>query len=238
MSSGRNTSTASPFRSAGHMTSTSSQRTGTRSGADPLGEENRVANDRRLIDPGMRRGVHFSHVATPYVYALSTVEQRRALGRFERYHPFEPIVWRKAGRGLYWTTQKFASLEDELLRMARRRERGLRQSLATLARWTGSTADLVARVLRSLVSRGIGTLLVERGRYGRSTFRLVGIQSRSLKGIKDAALNSSERRWLSYSEEERAKLEADAYAWRVGLQRSLEAVGCSTEREYLELVAE
>jgi hypothetical protein len=130
--------------------------------------------NRAIVAPdGNPRQRHRSHVITPYIGALSTVEQRAALDRFHRYAPHEPIVWRRSGRGLYWVTLKFDSLEHEILKLARRRERGLRQSIATIARWTGSTADLVSRVLRSLASRGIGTLAVERGRYARATFRIV-----------------------------------------------------------------
>jgi len=130
-------------------------------------------------------------VITPYVSALTTVEQRASLSYFERYNPHEPIVWRKSGRGLYWVTLKYASLEDELLRMARRRERGIRQSIATLARWTGSSEDLVSRVLKGLARRGIGTLTTERGRRARATFRLIGKSIPQPNRYKDAGLSRS-----------------------------------------------
>ncbi len=193
---------------------------------------------------GNRKGYHGSHVVTPYIEALTTVEQRAALRKFARYQPEEPITWRRAGRGLFWVTLKRASLEDELLSMARRRERGIQQSIATLARWTGASADLVSRVLRSMAKRGLGTLSVSRGRYGKATFRLVGFQSRSHKRYKAAGLNAEAPKGRDpmaiYSEDERAKIEADAYAWRVGLSRSLEAMGFTgpdAESDYLAYMA-
>lgn len=191
-----------------------------------------------------RKGYHVSHVITPYVREMSTIESRRAFELWRRYNPYEPIVWRRSGRGLYWTTLKAASLEDELLKMARRRERGIRQSIATLARWTGATADLVSRVLRSLAKRGIGSLVTERGRHARATFRLFANSIPQPIRHRDAALN--EERLIAsyrkrYSDEEWAELMRLGELWREGLKRSLAAVGFEgpdAEPRYLAYMAE
>jgi hypothetical protein len=192
-----------------------------------------------------RFAVHGSQIITPYIASKTTVEQRAALSRWAAYNPTEPIAWRPSGRGLYWVTLKAASLEDELLKMARRRERGLRQSIATLARWTGSSRDLVTRVLRSLASRGIGMLKTERGRFAKATFRLlensitqpIGVKAAQLSAERDAAF--VERYRKRYSEEEWAELMAQGELWRYRLALHLSELGFdgpNAQTEYLRFM--
>jgi hypothetical protein len=190
---------------------------------DPMG--------RATVLEGSRKSYHVSHVLTPYVLAMSTVESRAAFRRWRKYAPDEPIVWRRNGKHLYWATLKSASLEDELLKMARRRERGLRQSIATLARWTGSTRDLVSRVLKGLAARGMGTLTTERGRFAKATFRVLGNSITQPIGVKAAQLSAErdaafvERYRKRYTEEEWAELMALGELWRYRLALNLSELG-------------
>jgi hypothetical protein len=203
---------------------------------------------RAIVLGGRRNGYHPSHVITPYIAEKATAATLRAFELWRRYNPEEPVVWRLSGRHLYWVTLKAASLEDELLKMARRRERGLRQSIATLARWTGASRDLVARTLRSLAKRGMGTLTTERGRYAKATFRVLGINHAAnvVKAAGLEALSSEERdaRFVEryrkrYSEEEWAELMAQGELWRYRLALHLSELGFdgpNAQTEYLRFM--
>jgi len=178
-----------------------------------------------------RKGYHPSHVITPYIAEKATPATLRAFALWRRYNPEEPVLWRSNGRHVYWVTLKAASLEDELLKMARRRTRGLQQSFATLARWTGSSADMVARVLRSLAKRGMGTLTTELGRMAKATFRVLGKINPAANVVKAAALSEErdaafvERYRKRYTEEEWAELMALGELWRYRLALHLSELG-------------
>jgi hypothetical protein len=188
------------------------------------------------VPVGRRKTYDLSHVVTPYVAKLAPAGSIAALRVFSRYQPMEPVVWRRAGRAIYWNTLKSDTLEHELLALARRRTRGIRQSIATLARWTGSTPDSVSRALRALVKRGAGMLEVGKGRYAVAVFRAVGAVNAATNSARAAGLTDeqvSERYMARYTDEEQAKLHADAYAFRSGLMLSLAAVGYDDPDQYL-----
>ena len=190
----------------------------------------------RYAPDGARRGYDASQVITPDIFPHTTVGQRHALRVTIRYQPMVKVVWERSGDRWYWSTAEYARIRDELLTMARKRQRGLRRSMAELARWTGTTPDMVARVLKGLVARGIGTLVTGRGRYARTVFRVVARSMPQPYGVKAAALSYAagtkaandrmgERRYACLTPTEQARMEHDRFLWKKGLREHLAELG-------------
>lgn len=181
---------------------------------------------------GERRGYDSSQVILPHVLEHTTPEQREALRKVVRFDPHVKIVWERVGGRWRWETAEHVRVRDELLVMARRRSRGIRKSLAELARWTGSSPDTVGRILRTLAARGMATLSTGRGRYARAIFVLVAQSMPQPLVSRDAALTPAEReaRFIErykrrYTPEEWAELMAQGELWRYRLALHLSELG-------------
>jgi DNA-binding transcriptional regulator YhcF (GntR family) len=186
---------------------------------------------------GTRRGYDISQVVTPDIYARTTVEQRASLRTLLRYRPHEQIVWQADGRGgMWWTTRLANDLEREVMRSARKRERGLRGSLRSMASKLDVSVSTLRRVLGQLVKRGYVTLSTGRGRYAMAVVRVVARSMHQPIGSRVGALNSyvdgATRKYLArFSEEEIAELQARRYAFRVTMLHEAREAGFGQDVE-------
>jgi DNA-binding transcriptional regulator YhcF (GntR family) len=207
-------------------------------------EDMGVATDcvtgRAIVLAGPRRGYQATDVILPYILRNTTPEATWSFRRFAQFCDTSGVVWYLNAGGKYsWTTKQRQALERYILKTARKRERGIRQSMSSLARKLEVSPSTIKRVLGAMARRGMVSVgSTGRGRYAMSVIRIIGNSIRQPIGVKDDELiSASTRYWNRYTEEEQDKLLADAYAWKVNLAYSMAEAGCSTVDEYVALYA-
>jgi DNA-binding MarR family transcriptional regulator len=159
-----------------------------------------------------RRGYRITDVIPAFIQAHTTPESSAAFHRFIRYGDTSDVVWYADWQGRYrWTTQRRLDIERAVTKATRKRERGIRGSMAMIARSLGVNVSTLSRVIETMVGRGL--LLVRKsglGRYSRT----------SIIGLGSCAVNQSTYKhvglidWIDegISDEEAAEIVAMEHA--------------------------